>query len=226
MDDLNSIQSTFSAGLFVVAALIIALAVLGFCFRCCTHPCYAWIYGITMFPVWLVLFVLGGVAVSVATAGDEDLQKACNDLSAELTAQISSGDSDSSVKLDLDIYSAIKIDEYMCSQYCKCDTVGATLGWNALTQEELTDTYKTTRIAGSFDFTGTVTSYDDCISTAPEPSTLLTADFYFFAKGFREQTDFAAIEEWIAFFEEQYTCAGICQPALFFWKEPIAIGVP
>lgn len=63
--------------LFIMAAFIFLLAILGFCFRCCKHPCYAWIYGITMFPVWLVLFIFGGVAIGVATASEDQIKEAC-----------------------------------------------------------------------------------------------------------------------------------------------------
>ena len=32
--------------------------------------------------------------------------------------------------------------------------------------------------------------------------------------------------EWIEFFEEEYTCSGICTPALFYWSKSIDLGKP
>lgn len=32
--------------------------------------------------------------------------------------------------------------------------------------------------------------------------------------------------EWIEFFETEYTCAGICTPAVFYWSQPITLGKP
>ena len=113
MSDLDDIQSSFAAGLFAMSAFIILLSVLGFCFRCCKHPCYAWIYGCTMFPVWLVLFILGGIAVSVAMAGDDDLVKYCNELDEEIKSGLAN--EDNLIEIGLDIYSAVRIDEYMCT---------------------------------------------------------------------------------------------------------------
>lgn len=57
-------------------------------------------------------------------------------------------------------------------------------------------------------------NYDACIKGAKEGE--VDADFFAFAKGFREQDDFADIEDFIKFFEDEYACAGICTPALFY----------
>jgi len=80
MSDLNSIQTIMAVFFFGLAALILILAVLGFLFRCCTHPCYAWCYGICLFPVWAILLIFGGLAVTWATASEDDLVKFCDDL--------------------------------------------------------------------------------------------------------------------------------------------------
>lgn len=32
--------------------------------------------------------------------------------------------------------------------------------------------------------------------------------------------------EWVEFFEDEYTCAGICSPALFYWSKSIELGRP
>ena len=80
MDDLDTVSQVLAAFFFGLATLILVLSILGFLFRCCTHPCYAWIYGTCLFPVWLILLIFGGVAVAWATASEEDLVKYCGDL--------------------------------------------------------------------------------------------------------------------------------------------------
>jgi len=47
-----------------------------------------------------------------------------------------------------------------------------------------------------------------------------------FATKFRDQEDFNVIMEWIEFFENEYTCAGICSPAMFYWGLSIETGKP
>lgn len=81
----------------------------------------------------------------------------------------------------------------MCTKYCNCDPSGAAGGWNTLTQEEIGDT----RLVNSFIFTGKISTYDGCIegAKAPVANSLGVidageAEFYAFAKEFREQSDF------------------------------------
>ena len=79
MDELNSAQTIMAVFFFGLALFILVLSILGFLFRCCKHPCYAWCYGIIMFPVWAILLVFGGLAVAWATASEEDLVKYCGE---------------------------------------------------------------------------------------------------------------------------------------------------
>ena len=80
----------------------------------------------------------------------------------------------------------------------------------------------------------TYDSYDACIAGVTDPSdianreagNLATPQFYEFAKQFREQSDFNKIKEWIAFFENEFDCAGICKPALFSWTRSASQGKP
>lgn len=115
----------------------------------------------------------------------------------------------------------------MCkANSCPCNEAGKDGGWNDLTQDELDKTYDAKdRTAGQFLFTADgYMNYDACIQGATETDS--STEFYNFAKGFREQDDFADIEDFIKFFEDEYSCAGICTPALFFFKLDISEGVP
>ena len=101
MEDLDAIQTVMAVFFFGLAAVILVLSILGFLFRCCTHPCYAWCYGICLFPVWAILFVFGGIAVGLATTSEDDLVKFCGDLSDEVVKQ---NEENNYVKYDLNIY--------------------------------------------------------------------------------------------------------------------------
>ena len=124
------------------------------------------------------------------------------------------------ITINLDIYTQIGINEFMCSSDCKCKDVPKKTDWTKLTEVENRD-----MPCKAWDFTGTVTTYKECITTVPEITVVGEgAAFAIFAKKFREQDDFNTIMEWIEFFEDEYTCAGICTPALFYWSKSIELG--
>ena len=50
--------------------------------------------------------------------------------------------------------------------------------------------------------------------------------FYASAKYIREQRIYKETIEWIAFFEREYDCAGICKTSLFAWTRSIEEGRP
>jgi magnesium-transporting ATPase (P-type) len=104
MGDLKDVSTLMAVFFFGLAAVILVLSILGFLFRCCTHPCYAWCYGICLFPAWAILLIFGGVAVAWASASEEDLIKFCDDLSDEVAKQNDNDNSYVAVKYDLNIY--------------------------------------------------------------------------------------------------------------------------
>ena len=100
MSDLDSASKLMAIFFYGLSVFIIIVAILGFLFRCCKSCCYAVCYGVVMFPVWLLLFVFGGMAVGIATAGQDDIVKYCNEIADEVSNQ--SGKTD--VQFDLNIY--------------------------------------------------------------------------------------------------------------------------
>ena len=117
----------------------------------------------------------------------------------------------------------------MCQQgACPCLKGGKTGTWEDLTTDDIKDTYyKSTRTKDSFYFVeGGYDSYDKCINSVEKNVDDSNAVFYEFAKAFREQDDFAEIEDYLKFFEEEYSCAGICSPALFYFYRNVSEGVP
>lgn len=113
----------------------------------------------------------------------------------------------------------------MCSNDCPCVSTDKDVQWLGLTADTLTDTYETTRTANSFVFTDTdgFNNYDECIANPPSTA---STDFKTFAQGFREQSDYQELEDYIEFFENEYSCAGICNPALFYFIQDVSEGLP
>ena len=104
MSDLKDVQTLMAVFFFGLAAVILILSILGFMFRCCENRCYAFCYGICLFPAWAILFVFGGLAVAWASASEDDLVKFCNDLSTEISNQNDNENSYVAIKYDLNIY--------------------------------------------------------------------------------------------------------------------------
>ena len=128
------------------------------------------------------------------------------------------------ITIDLDIYDQIGINEFMCSDDCPClKDVPTEEEWSTITTLEGRDLP-----CKAWNFEGTFETYKECILNADTVSNVSVsgAAFKIFAKKFRDQEDFNTIMEWIEFFEEEYTCAGICTPAQFSWSQSIANGVP
>ena len=115
----------------------------------------------------------------------------------------------------------------MCSIDCPCKDVPNKTDWTTLTKVDNRDLP-----CKVWDFTGVkgaktvnYTTYKQCIEYTKETASL-SETFAIFAKKFREQSDYETIMKWIEFFEDEYTCAGICSPALFYWSKSIEIGKP
>jgi len=106
----------------------------------------------------------------------------------------------------------------MCSDVCPCEGVPQQGEWTILALPAVESSFKRDLISRPFDFTGTYTNYEQCIDGASvEVTGEIDPIFYGFANSLRSQGDFDTIKDWIKFFEEEYSCSGICKPALFSW---------
>lgn len=68
------------------------------------------------------------------------------------------------------------------------------------------------------------TDYLNCIKNVNDANT--STEFFNFAKAFRESEDYEDIVSYLEFFESEYDCAGICDPALFYFSVSVEKGVP
>lgn len=138
--------------LLVISIIAIVIAALGFCFKCLKNRCFVCTYGLILIPTWLVYMIFGGIGIGLSTVSKDAVESACTDLSDQLddlSNRLSSnigdiqggsdfaasvlgecGDSSiGEVKISVEIYDAIKIDNYMCSDVCPCKDVGNKNDW-------------------------------------------------------------------------------------------------
>ena len=138
-----------------------------------------------------------------------------------------SGDS-YTVTYSLDIYESIYINQYMCSCHCPCRITTAAAQWTSLTKQDLED-MGFDRDPESFVFASTGTNYENykqCIMDESRASGSIGDTFSIFAESFRDQDNFEDLSDWIRFFEEEYTCGGVCEKSLFYWQKSIDAGRP
>lgn len=198
-------------------------------YRCCT--------GILLVPVFLLLIVVGGGAFWLSNASEEQIQDQCTLLAAETSTTIetdqpsdenaqAAGYQYPDIKVSLEIYKSILIDEYMCSIDCPCPATGKSTDWTGMSATELAEYNRADGKA--FLFTSeaglqTYESYKTCIESTTSGS---SEYFKSFAKAFREQSNFSDVMEFIEFFEKEYSCAGICSKAMFSWSSSVTQGRP
>jgi len=112
----------------------------------------------------------------------------------------------------------------MCSKEgCLCSNKADKTSWSTISAEDLKNKYDSGRDFTSNPFEMATadeegfTDYLNCIKNVKDDATT-TSDFYNFAKAFRESEDYDDIVEYLEFFESEYSCAGICSPALFYFS--------
>ena len=198
------------------ALFTILLACLGFLFICCKSRCYACVYGLLLLPAWLAVVAVGITGTLFSTLSKEILEENCKKY------MLDNGDLDtvevgsSTVNINLDIYESLYVNSHMCSSDCPCEPVPKMTEW--LTAEPARTNY---------DFTGTYRTYRACVEESAKLQNVNAGiRFMGFADGVTGQEDYETINEWIEFFEDEYTCAGVCEPALFYWSKSIALGLP
>ena len=109
--------------LLIFSLVVIGISVLGFFFWCCHNRCFACVYGTILLPVWIIVTIIGGLAVGIANAASDTIEEECLNLSSEISQSFEdsqAGADNTVVTITLDVYDAIYINEYMCSSECPC----------------------------------------------------------------------------------------------------------
>jgi len=237
--EIESGKDLFFVGTLIFGLLAIIASCLAIGLRCChKKKIYRCCVGIFLIPVFLILIAVGGGAVYLSNASEEQIEEQCIKLAAETAQTIeteapsdpaaqAAGYSFGDIEVSLEIYKSIRIDEFMCSQECPCPVTAKSTEWTGLTSTELA---LSNRSANVFTFQDssvgqTFETYKACIESetgSPSQSEYFKA----FAKAFRDQGNFSDVMEFIEFFESEYQCAGICTEALFSWSVSVTQGRP
>ena len=237
--------------LVIFAAATILVAVMGFCFSCVKNRCFAVIYGLILLPTWIVVIFVGGLAVVVSVAAEDEIKKQCQAITDaynqnaansavvsscsggfninDIASQISSGGfnpfSGNFGSTTTTVTISLDIyDSIKINDYmCSKNCPCAPTAVSAQWTGLDAATARLDREIDCYpwDFTGTVKTYKECITDITKRGPLADLDFQSFADSFKDQPDFDTIQEWIEFFENQYDCAGICKPSLFSWSQSI-----
>ena len=67
-------------GLVIFSLLTIIAATMGFCAKCCKNWCFNICFGTLLFPVWVVVTVIGAAALFIAVAAEDRVEDECNKL--------------------------------------------------------------------------------------------------------------------------------------------------
>merc|ERR1712048_641480 len=215
----DGVDSTFTM-LLIFSLATIAIAVIGF-LLCCKNRCITCTYGILLLPTWIILIVVGFLATIIAVAAEDAIIEECDKFTQYDTDTTYNGET---ITISLDIYDSIRINNYMCKpDFCPCAATTKSTDWIEAGERTATD----------FAATGTsYTSYAACVRDADNRGGALSTDssdvqeFKEFTKNFLDQSDFETIFEWIEFFENEYDCAGICRPSVWYWGKSIEEGIP
>ena len=110
----------------------------------------------------------------------------------------------------------------MCTTDCPCvPLTEATKG----TWSDAAITGSSSRTVGDFYFVSAngFETYEACIQSYDSTA---TTPFGIWAHNLNTQSNFDEIMDWITFFEDEFDCAGVCEPAMFYWSKSVTLGAP
>ena len=102
--------------LLIFSLMTMFVAGLGLLLRCVKNRCCVVSYACLLFPSFIIVMVFGAICTAVAIAADETIADECVDLS-EYTSY-----SSNTLEYSFDVYATLRINEYMCTDYCPCKT--------------------------------------------------------------------------------------------------------
>ena len=212
LGDIETARNTIFVALLIFSLSTILVSLLGFCTMYCRNKCFYCLYGWLLLPVWIIVFIFGGLCYLFATVSDETLEDECKDqLKSYAEDNAASSSTASDINISFNLYADSGLEANMCSINCPCKAIDA-VKQEAWTQAAIP---ARGRSSASYNFSGTIETYKQCIAEATVANSSI--EFFTFAKSFREQENYDSVNKWLDFFETEYDCAGICEPALFSW---------
>ena len=199
----NFRKATFIAILLasLVAILLGILGSLCLCKFCKKHSCCLSVgYGTTLFFVWIVFIIVGAILTAFAFLRPEQVQQLCT---------VGAGDSKVAFIGDV-IQSADKsvgsvVNSKMCSQYCVCPTAAAN-DWLNKPESYLNEFGRTLKTSAQMNSTDIAKNLTSLVTS--KNGTVYTK-FTDCASAVNETSQNGAMKL-IKYFEEKYTCSGIC----------------
>jgi len=224
-ESIEDVRKLIFTILLIFSLVTIVIASLGFCFTWCKHRCFVCMYGIILLPTWIFVLVVGTIATLASVTATENIEEQCL-IYADYGTNVEL-DENTSIKITLDIYVSLGIDEYMCSRSCPCIEVDTKDQWYSDPPVDREDSSANPLVIGLDTYTlPYFSSYQDCIEEKSKDIYQNGDSFNAFAMAFKSQSSYDEIMKWIKFFEDEYDCAGICFPAAFSFSKSIENGRP
>mmetsp|Transcript_29351 Transcript_29351/g.36454 ORF Transcript_29351/g.36454 Transcript_29351/m.36454 type:complete len:197 (-) Transcript_29351:569-1159(-) len=133
--DMEAARKLIFYGLIVFALIAIIAALMGMVACKVKNRCYTICYGCILMPTWIIILIVGGLAVYASTEGKDQLMTQCkiavDKLDAARNPSSSGGSSQADpcsidyssmndFKVSLEVYETIMINKEMCSTNCPC----------------------------------------------------------------------------------------------------------
>lgn len=128
---------------------------------------------------------------------------------------------DENIKFNLEVYESMKIDQEMCSSNCPCIPNENSSDWTDISTVSIGR-------CRDWNFAGQIKTYKQCIeeAAAAADTVPVATPFMEFAKGLEGNKEWGIITDFVTWFEDHYTCAGICTPAIFYYSIDVSEGKP
>ena len=211
--------------------------------------CWPILYGVTLFVAWIIFLIMGSVVTSVSISGPEQIQAFCDGESSENVDWIR----DSVDEIDSTINHFAS--QYMCSYLCPCEAV-AMSPWLQESDETLNsfnrtkypptgtgtnsdwryDAYGNLRLLG-YDINDPLPpgrpryfqNFTQCSDWLISEKEAARDDPDYETSVYYDMPSENMIEAGVSllsYFEEKYTCSGVCDTALFYYALDLSEGVP
>ena len=129
--DFENTRKLIFYGLVIFALVAIIAACMGMVACKIKNRCYTICYGTILLPTWIIIILVGSVAVYASTEGKDKIMEECykviqklNEAQGGSVTSAASGDCnktyDSNIKVNLEVYEAMYINDEMCSVNCPC----------------------------------------------------------------------------------------------------------
>lgn len=179
MEDLNAeidfenTRKLVFYGLIIFALVAIIAACMGMVACKIKNRCYTICYGTILLPTWIIIILVGSVAVYASTEGKDKIMEECYKVIQKLneaqggsssSSSSSSGDCnktyETNIQVNLEVYEAMYINDEMCSENCPCKSnIAKKEDWKKLERDDI-------KRCKPWNFNGSLETYEQCLNQA------------------------------------------------------------